>query len=229
MSDQALSSQRWILEVGPTPLSTASDEFISEHFRVRLHGPCLSLEAETHIHDPVAAADSFVEQYVSTLGRGLCHFFRPKREGEPWPFLPWARTVSRRSPPDSVRLQRALQEARESLVINDPTLRNCYRYWAAASREFAAHRFAECLVHAYKLKEAVEKQLEGQSRAKRRLGLAGELQLIGRLSNESRRDVRHPPKQGESVRPVSAGECASAVEAAKTVLRALETHVRQTS
>ncbi len=59
---------------------------------------------------------------------------------------------------------------------------------------------------AYKIKEAISDVFGGEKGAKQKLGHNSKFNYIKKIANESNRDTRHPPRQGEVVNPPSEEE-----------------------
>ena len=200
-------------------ITSMSDEFVADGFRVRLRSNTLELTFEAPGPPSSTAARAVAEKYAAVLEK---HLARPMTLITEEDYLKTFATtmtnrVSKRE--ELERSQRAIKAARSELLEGaDPALRRCYDYL-----QNARERDDGAIFDLYKVGETIKNVFGGWSQAGEILGVSKELQDLKLVANEPTGDERHAPRDPASTpRPADLGR---ARENTKTVVRAYEAYV----
>jgi hypothetical protein len=166
---------KWMLWPSHGELSTASDEFLAEEFRVRLMGNRLEVSFEAPGTCSLESVKVLAEKYVETLATHLVMLLSLMTEAE------W---MKRTTPPfgnnmtmlcdnrrDPSRVMSAVRAARNELLpLEDETLRRCYDHLQDARKYLHTPNDEGMHFEAYKAMEVLENHFGGESKAVAALG-----------------------------------------------------------
>lgn len=210
-------SIRWVLDPQEV-LFAASDEFAIGNFRFQLQDASLTVTTlEEEIENLATEAGELAERYAASLRKNLPSIVRLRKPEEL--NLRVSQIITSNPPTlDPERLSRGLGKARNELLgSQNLRLRQCYDYMQAAREAEEDYLF-----FLYKLVETVEDEFGGEGKATKPIDRKADIKFIKRLANESRRDVRHPPKESERAESPSKGDRKHSFDCARRVLHVFE-------
>ena len=201
----------------------AFDEFVVGHFRLRLMGIHLTVEAEEVGESPElrSAASDLAYRYFAVLRKHVPLLMTLLTLEEYANILPpfsqcfefeGLTTPERKMLSDGVRLTRD-----EILALSDPHLRQSYDYLEQA-REDETNR----LFHLYKFVETLEDSFSGEANLIKELDVKTAVKTLKRLANHRQHDQRHSRNvSGKSIR-ISSENQNLAMNYAYEIIRAYE-------
>ena len=201
----------------------AFDEFVVGHFRLRLMGIHLTVEAEEVGESPElrSAASDLAYRYFAVLRKHVPLIMNLLTLEEYANILPpfsqcfefeGSTTLEPKMLSDGVRLTRD-----EILASSDPHLRQSYDYLELA-REDETNR----LFHLYKFVETLEDSFSGEANLIKELDVKTAVKTLKRLANDRQHDQRHSRNvSGKSIR-ISSENQNLAMNYAYEIIRAYE-------
>ena len=178
-------------------ITSMSDEFVADGFRVRLRSNTLELTFEAPGQPSSIAARAVAEKYAAVLEKHLARPMTLMTEGEYLELFAtiMMNTVVARG--ERERAARAIREARNELLASaDQALRRCYDYLQNAKEHEVSAIF-----DLYKAIETVENALGGEGRAGVTLGVMKEIKALKKSADVPTGDERHAPKDPASTPP----------------------------
>lgn len=218
---------QWILH-SPQDFTPFHDEFVFGQFHLRLAGNSITVEVEeeTLTDELRSTASDLAQRYAKALKKhSLASFILIPIE-DYVSMIDGTQTIEIGGSTASERVRRELRErfakgvrlARNEILADDyPALRQCYEYLQDAREDKELF-----YVHVYKFIETVEDQFGGQEQLEKTLDVRKEVGFIKRLTNEPKRDARHPPEVGGALEPPSTAERETAISYANVVLQKFE-------
>ena len=200
-----------------------SDEFVVEHFRLRLMGTLLKVEVEVVGDDAElrSAASALAYRYFAVLRQHVRSLISLMTLEEYAAVVPpfsqnvafkGATTAERKILIDGVRLAR-----HDMLVLSDPYLRQSYDYLEQA-RDDESNR----LFHLYKFFETLRQSFGDETKLITALNVETAVKTLKRLANDKQHDERHAPNASGGASRLSGENQNLATNCAYEVLRAYE-------
>jgi hypothetical protein len=111
--------------------------------------------------------------------------------------------------------QKLVEESRKKIQIikSDETAILVENYFDMALQDDDS-----ALFYLFKVIEAIHNKFGNEKEAKSKLGCNAEFNIIGKVSNESYRDIRHAPKPGEKIKEPTDEETKQCIEGARRII-----------
>ena len=214
-------SLMWLVRGSENP--QVFDEFLVDHFRLRLHGTFLTLEAvlQGDSSEISSAASVLAHRYCSILNShvpfSVSLITMEQYAAIQPPFSQNHEFSTNRT--EQERFREGVRLARhDMLALSDPYLRRSYDYLERAREDEA-----NCVFHLYKFVETLEGAFDGtEAKLISALDMKTAVKTLKRLANDKNHDARHAPNVSDETRPLSFDDQNRMTKCAYEILRAYE-------
>lgn len=214
-------SLMWLVRGSENP--QVFDEFLVDHFRLRLHGTLLTLEAvlQGDSSEISSAASVLAHRYCSILNShvpfSVSLITMEQYAAIQPPFSQNHEYSTSRT--EQERFREGVRLARhDMLALSDPYLRRSYDYLERAREDEANSVF-----HLYKFVETLEGAFDGaEAKLIRALDMKTAVKILKQLANDKSHDGRHAPNVSGAAKCLSFDDQNLMDKCAHEILRAYE-------